>query len=117
MFTSAKNTAEDYKFRIVLKFSNNKVQNHSFRFPLFFFSSQTETHYLFLLNAQDNYVIAVSDRLDKIHTDWNWIEKHLFSQIASKEGEKAIDEFLFETFEMKSQSQKNGKRKKIIKHS
>lgn len=27
------------------------------------------------------YIIAVDDTFDKIHTDWNWVEKNLFLKV------------------------------------
>ncbi|KAI8916136.1 rab-GTPase-TBC domain-containing protein [Gorgonomyces haynaldii] len=61
----------DYDFRIVLKaVSRNKV-----------------------------FCIAVDESFDKIHTDWNWIEKNLFSKLQEDKTLDQTDALLLRQFE------------------
>jgi len=47
---------------------------------------------------QDNYVVAVSDTLEQIHTDWHWVEQNLFRQMDELD-QATLDEFLLAKFE------------------
>jgi len=64
-------------------------------------------------------VISVSDTLDRIHTDWNFIETHLFRQIAEIEAhaeeeddpnaDRNLDTFLYKRFEQIADMQRGGR--------